>query len=171
MARPDYANRTEQEHRAKVLLLGLGNDILCDDAIGLFVVREIRHRLHTAGLNLKADVQETCEMGLSLLDYIIGYEGLVLVDSIQTGRAEPGFVHELEGQDIKVFPVTTPHFIGVGEMMTVGRQLGLTVPSRIKIFAVEVRDPFTIATTMTPALQQALPGVVDKVFATLASWT
>jgi hydrogenase maturation protease len=169
MRRPDYEVQTAAGSEGKLLVLGLGNDILCDDAVGLMVVREIRNRLDAEGKNSRIEVQETCEMGLSLLDYIVGYQELVLVDSIQTGRAAPGFVHELDGKDIKLLPVTTPHFLGVGEMMAVGKQLGLTVPQRVKIFAIEVQDPFTITTKLSPALQTALPEIVSKVWASLAT--
>ena len=51
----------------KVLLLGLGNDILSDDGVGLHIVREIRNRLNGRE---DIDVIDTCEMGLSLLDMI-----------------------------------------------------------------------------------------------------
>jgi len=78
----------------KVLVLGLGNDILGDDAVGLNIAREIRKRLSASD---PMEVRETCEMGLSLLDDIVGFEELVLLDAVQTGRAPPGFVHEFEG--------------------------------------------------------------------------
>ena len=144
----------------RLLVLGLGNDILCDDAIGLHVVRELRRRL-AASTNI--EVMETAEMGLSLLDFIVGYEALVLVDAVQTGQAPPGFLHELDGSDLKALPGGSPHFLGVGEMLALGRKLGLKMPDQVRIFAIEVADPFTVSTQMTPTLEQALPGLVAHV--------
>ncbi len=169
MPRPDWSGRAALAgpQLNKLLLLGLGNDILCDDAIGLNIVRQLRPRL--TGFE-GVEVGESCEMGLALLDYIVGYESLVLADAIQTGRAAPGFVHELEGQDLKVLPVTSPHLVGVGEMMQVGAHLGMPVPKRVKIFAIEVQDPFTITTQMTPALQAAMPAIADRIFAVVQTW-
>jgi len=145
----------------KVLVLGLGNDILGDDAVGLNIAREIRKRLSASD---PMEVRETCEMGLSLLDDIVGFEELVLLDAVQTGRAPPGFVHEFEGAELRVSPSGSPHFLGVGEVLALGRRLGLSVPQRVKIFAVEVQDPFTVTTSMTAPLRQAFPAIVEHIW-------
>jgi hydrogenase maturation protease len=105
------------------------------------------------------------EMGLALLDFIVGYETLILVDAIQTGHVAPGHIHEITQQQLTSLPDRTPHFLGVAETLQLGRRLGLAMPSRLKILAVEVADPFTFGTQMTPALQQALPIAVEKIVA------
>jgi hydrogenase maturation protease len=145
-----------------VLVLGLGNDILSDDAVGLNVAREIRQ--HLSGSD-DIDVQETSEMGLSLLDYIVGFKDLVLVDAVQTGQAPPGFLYEWDLSRLKVLPVVSPHFLGVGEIVALGRQLGLSVPHRVKIFAIEVQDPFTVKACMTPPLRRVLRSIARRVLA------
>ncbi len=152
---PDAVSR-----KKRILVLGLGNDILSDDAVGLNVVRQVRQRL---GDSDRIVVQETSEMGLSLLDYAVGFDDLVLVDAVQTGQAAPGFLHELDGDELKVLPAMSPHFLGIGEVLALGRQLGLSVPGRVRIFAVEVADPFSIGTQLTPALRQAIPAIVERV--------
>ena len=90
-----------------VLVLGLGNDILSDNAVGLNVAREIRRRLRDAD---GIEVQETSEMGLALLDYIVGFENLVLVDAVQTGQAAPGFLHQWDPSRLKVLPTVVAAF-------------------------------------------------------------
>ena len=146
----------------KTLVLGLGNDILTDDAIGLEVAREVARRLDGDD---RVDVRETMEMGLALLDFIVGYETVILVDSIQTGRAAPGHIHEITHERLKSLPRPTPHFLGVAETLLLGRQLGLAMPTRLRIFAIEVEAPFTFSTQMTPALQRTLPLAVERVVA------
>jgi hydrogenase maturation protease len=148
--------------RKPVLVLGLGNDILSDDAAGLNVAREIRRRLSRSDA---IEVQETSEMGLSLLDFIVGFEDLVLVDAVLTGQAPPGFLHELDGSRLKVLPMVSPHFLGVGEMVALGRQVGLRVPRRVKIFAIEVKDPFTVGVCMTRPLRLVLRSIALRVLA------
>jgi hydrogenase maturation protease len=144
----------------KTLLLGLGNDLLTDDAIGLRVAIEARQRVAD---RKNVSVAETTEMGLALLDLVIGFETLIIVDAIQTEDAAPGFVHELELDDLKRLPPISPHFLGIGELLALGRELGLAVPSHVKIFGIEVQDPFTIGTQMTPPLNAALPHIVDQI--------
>lgn len=146
----------------RLLVLGLGNDILCDDAIGLRVAREVQRQLAP---DEAIDVQETEEMGLCLLDYISGYRDLVLVDSIQRGTIAPGSVHEIRADDLTILPGSSPHFLGVGETLALGRQLGLPMPERVRIFAIEVEQPHLLSTEMTAPLQRALPTLVQRVLA------
>jgi hydrogenase maturation protease len=146
----------------RVLLLGLGNDLLRDDAVGLHVAREVRRQL---GALADVEVAESSEMGLALLDYIIGFREVVLVDAVQTGRAPPGSVQELGAEDLQSLSSVSPHFLGVGETLALGRLLGLAVPQRVHILAVEVEDALTMGTELTPALQAALPGIVARALA------
>lgn len=144
----------------KTLLLGLGNDILTDDAVGLLVARQLQREFSNCP---SIDVRETTEMGLALLDFIAGYSAVVIVDSIQTGKAPAGFVHELDAACLKQLTRRTPHFLGVGETLALGRHLGLPMPDQVKVFAIEVEDLFTLGTRMTPALQASLPAIVQRI--------
>ena len=148
----------------RTLLLGLGNDILTDDAIGLRVAGALRKRFVDQP---NITVAESAEMGLTLLDLAVGYDGLVLVDAIQTHHAPPGFVHEFEGQDLMSIPASSPHFFGVAETLALGRELGLSVPSRVKVFAIEVLDPYTVSARMTPELELAVPAIIEQVYTRL----
>ncbi|HPC59195.1 MAG TPA: hydrogenase maturation protease [Verrucomicrobiota bacterium] len=151
-------------HPPRVLLLGLGNDILTDDAIGLRVVAALRERVRD---KKHVTAVETAEMGLSLLDFMVGFDRLVLVDAVQTCQAKPGFVHEISAEDLSSQPALSPHFLGVGEVLALGRQLGLSMPREVKIFAIEVGDPFTVGTELSPELKAALPGIIHRVEAAL----
>ena len=143
-----------------LLILGLGNDILRDDAIGLRVARRLAAEL---GPDSTIDVRETTEMGLVLLDYLAGYARAFVVDAIITGSAAPGFLHELSPSALRTLTNRTPHFLGVAETLALGRELGLEMPSEVRVFAVEVEDPFRLGTEMTPALEAALPGIVGRI--------
>lgn len=155
----DALSASETRTAAPVLVLGLGNDILTDDAIGLLIARELRQRF--AG-DAHIQVEETTEMGLALLDLITGHRVVVIIDSIQTGKRSPGTLHELDPASFKAFVGATPHFLGVSETIELGKQLGLPMPDTVKILGVEVADPFTLGTKLSPALAAALPGLVQR---------
>jgi hydrogenase maturation protease len=144
----------------KVLLLGLGNDVLTDDAVGLIVVRHLREEFAS---HVSVDVEETAEMGLALLDFMVGYREVLIVDSIQTHRTAPGTLTELDPQALHSLTGRTPHFLGVGETLALGRQLGLAMPERVRVLAIEVADALTLATRMTPELEEALPRILAEV--------
>lgn len=148
------------EPTANVLVLGLGNDILTDDAVGLHVVRIVHDKLaDVPGIEVKA----TTEMGLALLDEITSRTAVVLVDSVQTGDAPVGHIHEIDAASLASVNSTTPHMLGVGETLALGRMLGLDMPDQVRAFAVEVADPFSLGTELTPAVHAALPFAAAKV--------
>jgi len=60
----------------KTLILGLGNPILSDDGIGLVVAERLKGRV--GGV----DVISTPLTGLHLLDLMVGYDALFLIDAM-----------------------------------------------------------------------------------------
>ena len=138
----------------KLLVLGLGNDLLADDAIGSLAIRELEPRL--AG---RADVVASALHGLALLDVLAGYDAAVIVDAACTGRHPVGTVHEIDPAALPPVQAPSPHFAGLPEMVDIARRLELRFPGRLRIIAVEVADPFTIGGTMTPVVRAALPEI------------
>jgi hydrogenase maturation protease len=146
----------------RILVLGLGNDILTDDAVGLRIAEAVRKLL--AG-DPDIEVKITTEMGLALLDEIADRESVVLVDSVQTGEASPGAIHEIDSLDLTRVLTTAPHFLGIGETLALGKMLGLAMPRDVRIFAVEVVDPYTLGTAMTPAVAGSVAPAAERVAA------
>ena len=144
---------------APVLVLGLGNDILTDDAVGLHVARAVRSALADEP---DIAVEETTEMGLTLLDSIADREALVLVDAVQTGRAPAGHIHEVGPTELSGALTTSPHFLGVGETLALGRSLGLAMPRDVRILAIEVADPLTLGENLTPAVAAAVKDAAER---------
>jgi len=144
--------------------MGLGNDILSDDAIGLMVARELQERFANHPM---IDVEAVCEMGLGLLDYIIGRRALLVVDAVQTGKVPAGYVHEVGEKDLPSLPGMSPHFLGVGEILVLGRRMDYVMPEVVSIFAVEVADLSTIKEQLTPPVAACLPKVVEQASAWL----
>src|SRR5512133_676058 len=126
---PATAPPSLQHAERKTLVLGLGNDVLTDDAIGLKISASLAEDLGTAGSGI--EVKQSTEMGLALLDLVTGYDRLVIVDSTVTGKAPPGHLHVLQGTELEAIPTLSPHFLGVGEMLDLGRRLGLHMPSEL----------------------------------------
>ena len=141
----------------RILVLGLGNDLLADDAIGHLAVAELRPRL--AG---RADVEASALHGLALLDVLAGYDAAVVLDAACTGAHPVGEVHEIAAASLKRVESPSPHFAGFPEMLDLAERLGLRFPRRLRILAVEVLDPWTVGGAMTPAVRDALPGLCER---------
>ena len=146
--------------RGWLLVMGLGNDLITDDAIGLLIARRL-HKLWDGHPDI--DVIESGEMGLGLLDHVCGYQDLVLVDAVQSRQVPPGHLHDLGVGHLPVLPGVSPHFMGVGEILALGQALGMPVPKRVRILAVEALDLHTMGTALTKPLQDALPRLIEQV--------
>ncbi|MGD8245396.1 MAG: hydrogenase maturation protease, partial [Anaerolineae bacterium] len=70
----------------RTLVLGMGNTILCDDGIGIYVVRQVAQRFQRENV----DFSEASVGGLRILDVIGGYKRVIMVDAIQTRDGKPG---------------------------------------------------------------------------------
>jgi hydrogenase maturation protease len=141
----------------KILVLGLGNDLLADDAIGHLAVAALSPRL--AG---RADVEATALHGLALLDVLAGYDAAVVLDAAVTGARPVGEVHEIDPATLARIESPSPHFAGFPEMLDLAERLELHFPRRLRIIAVEVLDPWTIGGDLTPAVRDALPELCER---------
>jgi hydrogenase maturation protease len=139
-------------------LLGLGNEILADDAFGILVAREARRRLGD-------DLEVICSSaaGFNLIDELVGASRLVVVDTIITGRAKPGTIHLLTAEQIHSAPVASPHGLGLFELLAIAKRLKLPVPADVLVVAVEAADCTTVGGIMHSDVQSAIPQAVELV--------
>lgn len=148
-----------------VRVLGLGNDLVADDGFGLRAAACLERRL--AG---RVDVRSSTCSGLDLLEEASGASHLLVVDTLVTGRAEPGTVFEVNEGDIEAAPGGSPHYVGLFEALALGRVIGLEVPREVRILAVEPEDALTIGGPMSAPVAAALERVVDRAAALITEW-
>jgi hydrogenase maturation protease len=145
--------------RRQVLILGLGNDILGDDAIGLRAADELKDRIGE-----KYDWQKCNLGGLDILDVIKGYNHVVMIDAIKTGSREPGTVFFLKPEDfVKTLHIANFHDINFLNALEIGNRLGMDLPERIDIIAIEIVEDKEFSTELTPALSTAFSGICDEI--------
>ncbi|GAH47123.1 unnamed protein product [marine sediment metagenome] len=143
----------------KTLILGVGNPILTDDSVGICVANEIKK------LSLpNVEVIETSLAGISLLEYVVGYERLIIIDSIKTEKEAPGTLYKLKLEDIGNSATTSySHGINIRTAIGLGRKLGYKIPKIIEIYAIEIKDNTTFGEECTPAVKSKIPGIVDEI--------
>jgi len=148
-----------------ILVLGLGNELLSDDGVGILAVRKLARELRG-----KTDVVETALHGLALLELFIGHRQAIVIDAICTGAHPPGSVIELDPADLETVESPSPHYTGLPEMLTLAEQLKLDFPVDVKIIAMEVVDPFTVGFDLSEPVKQALPELVRMVREQVKAW-
>ena len=142
----------------KCLVLGMGNPILGDDAVGLMIVRQVEKRFNHPFIIFKT----TSLSGVLLLDLITGYDSLVIVDSIQR-RGKPGELSWLKPEDFspRNGGIRSQHKVGILQALQLGESLHQPVPEDVHILAVEAKDITTFCKKLTPEVEQAIPSAVE----------
>jgi len=148
-----------------VRILGLGNDLLADDRFGLVAAEALGRRLGP-----DVEVRVSSASGLDLLEDAEGASHLLVVDTLMTGRSEPGTLFEFEEWDVEEAQGQSPHYAGLFEALALGRALGLRVPAGVKILAVEPADAVTVGGAMTPPVEASLERAVERGAEIVAQW-
>jgi hydrogenase maturation protease len=146
-------------------VLGLGNELLGDDSVGIEAARRIRQELSD-----QVDVVETSVYGLGLLDVILGCRQLIIIDAIRTGKWPVGCVMELDPRSLDRVLAPSPHYSGLPEMKALAEALELAYPKRVKVFAIEIGDNPCFGAPIDPAMMNAVDHVVCRVKQQLARW-
>ncbi|MEZ5652342.1 MAG: hydrogenase maturation protease [Burkholderiaceae bacterium] len=153
----------------RILVLGLGNRLLSDDAAGPIVV----DRLLDSAVTVADDaviVRDGGTMGLSLLPEIQDAWGFVAVDAASFG-APPGTVRVFEGADMDALLVgskKTAHEVALADLMAAAELSG-SRPGRRALVAVQ---PVSVILGMapTPAVRAAIDDMVIEVEALILRW-
>lgn len=114
----------------KTVVVGVGNELRGDDAVGLHVVRAL------AGLD--ATIVECEGEPVGLIDSWAGHERAILVDATQSG-AEPGTVRRVPADDGPLPPElqrSSTHLLGVAEAVELARALG-RLPAHTIVYGIE----------------------------------
>lgn len=138
----------------KTVIIGLGNPILTDDGVGNRVAAEVKRGLESQG----PTVLESSLGGLRMLDILAGYERAIIIDSIQTKNGKPGQIHRLDAEDFNSARHTSSsHDVSFATALEFGQKIGMELPRKIDIFAVEVTEVNTFSETCTPEVERAIP--------------
>ena len=144
----------------KILVLGLGNPILTDDGVGIYIARELRKQSLPEGVV----VEESSLSSFLLLDSLVGYEKAIIIDSIKTKGGKAGEIYRLSPEVLKdTVHLTTIHQLNLPTILQLGASMGYNIPRELVIYAIEVADNQTFSEGCTPLVQKAIPRAVRMV--------
>jgi hydrogenase maturation protease len=143
----------------KTVVIGLGNPVISDDALGPEVVRRLRKRLQQSS---DFDMVEIHNGGFELMEAMAGYDRAIVIDAIVTGNP-PGTIHRLQGADIGVSRNTaTTHNGSLAVALDLGKLAGLHLPSDVRVWAVEAGDVENFYEGLTPEVESAVSLLIDN---------
>ena len=144
----------------KVLLLGIGNPLLTDDGIGIVAAREISE-MGLPGV----DVEEATASGIEVMEMMLGYEKVVVVDAIMWPDHEPGEVLRLDEKDFShTVHGSSPHGVNISTAIALGRQTTPEeMPREIVFLAMQAEDVSTFSERQTPRVRKSIPAFISAV--------
>lgn len=145
----------------KLVVVGLGQKLRGDDAVGIELVRlwQTRHP-QTCAAAMRVELSPL--PGLGLLDLLDGAEAAILVDAIQ--GANPGMVHIVDRHQLASFgcDAASAHGWGAAETLELAAQVGAeSLPRRVSFLLIEAAT-MELGAPLSQALRKALPIAVEE---------
>jgi len=147
-------------NRSKTLVVGLGNPILGDDGVGWRVAEAVKTAVP------HVHVEYLALGGLSLMERLIGYDRVIIIDSIQTENGRVGDVSTFPLQalpDLSAGHTTAVHDTSLQTAIALGRQMGAPLPDDIMIVGIEAARVYDFSDELTPEVEAAVPQAVTAV--------
>ena len=149
----------------RIAVLGLGNLMRTDDAVGMLALQRLRADPH---FPRSVAIVEGGTLGLDLIYPLEGVTHLLALDAIDAG-APPGTVLRYAGEAIDHLPVSkSVHLLGFSDLIGSMRLMG-EAPSEIVVLGVQ---PHTIGwgTELTPVVDAALDTLVGHAITQVSEW-
>ena len=156
------------ESKTEILVLGLGNTLLTDEAVGVRVAEAVGADPEAGALGIRA--RDGGTMGLTLMVEMEDCAAMVVIDAAQLGAA-PGTVRLFEGAAMDRFLRTrgrNPHDIGLDDVLD-GLRLREAMPERRALLGLQPAD-LRVGEALTPAVAEAVPRAAAMVLELVRRW-
>ena len=145
----------------KTIVIGLGNPILGDDGIGWKIAEELASVI---GQDSSIEIDTAALGGLSLMERMLGYDRVVLVDSMETGQGPVGSVQTFplaSLSDPMAGHSASAHDTSLVTALKTAESVGAEVPKRVDVVAVEAQNVYDFSEELSPPVAAAVPEAVQ----------
>jgi hydrogenase maturation protease len=149
-----------------ILVLGLGNLVMTDDALGSRTIQELQKRYRFPE---PVALLDGGTLGLDLLPRLEGIEKLLVIDALQMD-AEPGAVFRLEGEEVpRAFAnKLSVHQMGLQDLLAVAELQG-HLPGQLVVWGAQ-SESIEMGMEMTAAVASAMERILVAVIEELNRW-
>jgi hydrogenase maturation protease len=139
----------------KTIVIGLGNPILGDDGVGWCVAEEIRVKVAS-----KPEVHVECLSlgGLSLMEHLIGYERVILIDAFISDE-EPGSIRVSKLSELpnySAFHITSAHDTSLQDAIKLGKSLGAKLPDDLTVVGISAKYVYDFSEELSRPVSEAV---------------
>jgi len=150
-----------------VKVIGIGNPLASDDAIGLHVARRL------LGIKLPDNVKVIAaeSAGSSILELMTGADKVIMIDATLGGE-KPGTIRRLSLDDIQVgrCKLRSLHEINLADLLRIGRLAQPEAfPKKLTIVGIEVANTGRYRQGLSDAVRDAIPLAVETVLSEITS--
>jgi len=146
--------KRDEPRSSSIRIIGLGNELRGDDAVGLLVARRVRQEVGD-----RTEVIEAEMVGVDLIALMEGARVTILIDAARSGQS-PGTIHRLDASAgpiaLQIFPHSS-HVLGISEALELARVMGV-LPPRVIVYGIEAGN-----TEAGQALSSPVANALDKV--------
>jgi hydrogenase maturation protease len=133
-------------NKDKVILIGIGNNLLSDDGIGPYMAEQI-------GQKLDFPYRSLTHLSLELLDLVLGRRFIYIIDSLRNPEIQVGEVVQLTLDDLEYQQNPSySHGITIPIIFNIGKKLYQMTPKNVRIFGINVFDNQTISDSFSDEL-------------------
>jgi hydrogenase maturation protease len=146
----------------KFSLIGLGNILMRDEGIGVHAVEALRKKYDFPD---RIRLLDGGTMGLDLLPYIEGMEGILFIDALDLEK-EPGTMAVLEEDEIPSIlqPAFSFHQVGLSDLLFAAEFMGMK-PSKIALIGIQpekIETGLTLSETLNENFGKLLETILEK---------
>jgi len=149
-----------QEKNNKILILGMGNDILTDDGIGIKITKVLEKEFPYPNI-----IYDTLSLGgLEIIEYIKDFSTVIIIDAIKTMNGIPGTVYQFVPEDFKeTLHLSNIHDISFLTSLQLAKDLEIKTPENVHIIAIEILEDMVFSDDFTPQIQEKYPEILKEV--------
>lgn len=144
-----------------ILVLGMGNTLLGDDGVGIYIVNELEKII---GKHEGIDFESISWGGFRVIDVLQNYKTAIIIDAISSGKNPEGYIHVLDKNNfLSSVRMVSFHDINFATAIEFAERMNIPVPSKFYIYGIEVRNADLFSESLSPAVQQAAENCINLV--------
>jgi len=143
----------------KTIVLGVGNQILGDDGVGIHVTNELKKHIN----NPNIIIDDAVTGGMNLLELLLGYDKAIIIDAVKTNDGVAGEVKRIPLGDFSTMHSCNPHDVSLIEAIEVAKKMGEDrIPKEIIVIGIMMKEiPCEFGEKLSNNIAAAVPIAVD----------
>lgn len=148
----------------RILVLGVGNVLLTDEAIGVRIVEALEQNYHLPDY---VEVVDGGTAGMELLETMANRDHLIIADAIVSRKSTPGTIMILRDEEVPTLFTNkiSPHQLGLADVLSALRFTG-EFPGKLTLVGV-IPESLEPHIGMTPTVEAMIEPALQEVIAAL----